>query len=466
MSEHSPPPFSLPSEADGLADLKVPPHSIEAEQSVLGGLMVANDRWDTIADVVSEDDFYRAAHRQIFARMAHLTAVNEPIDVVTLAETLNNHGELEQIGGFPYLVELAKNTPSTTNIRSYAKAVRERARLRAIIHLANQMADSAHNTGGRESKELLDDAERQLIQITEQRLTQSGPEAINPLLTKTVERIDTLYNTDGQLTGLSTGFTDLDQKTSGLQTADLVVVAARPSMGKTAFVMNLVEHAITGDKPVIVFSMEMPAEALIMRMISSIGGIDQSKVRTGKLNKEDWPKLNTAIGRLKDSPLFIDDSPALTPIEVRSRTRRIVREHGQPAMIVVDYLQLMQAANAKENRTNEISEISRSLKAIAKEFDCPLIAISQLNRSLEQRPNKRPINSDLRESGAIEQDADLIICLYRDEVYNEETQDKGIAEIIIRKQRNGPIGTVRLAFRGELTRFDNLSTQYQNSDGY
>jgi replicative DNA helicase len=434
---------------------------VEAEQSVLGGMMIDNNSWDNIADVVSESDFYRGAHRQIFLQMGKLVEAGEPIDVITLSEALNNNGELEAVGGLAYLAQLAKNTPSVANIRAYAKVVRERSTLRQMIAVANQVSESAFNAEGRDSDQLLDEAERQIMQITEGRPNQGGPEEVNPLLKRAVDRIDELFHSDGNITGVSTGFADLDEKTSGLQKSDLIIVAARPSMGKTTFAMNLVEHAILhGDKPVVVFSMEMPAESLIMRMISSIGRINQSKVRSGKLDEEDWPKLSAAVSKLKDKPLFIDDTAALTPTEIRSRTRRIAREHGEIAMIMIDYLQLMQVAGSGEGRTAEISEISRSLKTIAKEFNCPVVALSQLNRSLEQRPNKRPINSDLRESGAIEQDADVIMFIYRDEVYNEESQDKGIAEIIIGKQRNGPIGTSRLTFIGQYTRFDNLSTHY------
>lgn len=457
--------FGLNDDVD-IASLKIPPHSTEAEQSVLGGLMIANEAWDNVADQVTEADFYRAAHRAIFRQMARLVEAGEPIDVVTLSEALDRSGELDQIGGLPYLVELAKNTPSTVNIRAYGKVVRERSSLRALIQVASDIVDSGYNPQGRDSNDLLDEAERRIMQITEERPKQGGPEAVNPLLKSAVDRIDELFNSDLDITGLSTGFNDLDDKTSGLQPSDLIIVAARPSMGKTAFAVNLVEHAVLHNaKPILVFSMEMPANAIIMRMIASIGRIHLSKVLTGKLEEEDWPKLTMAVSKLKDRPLFIDDTPALTPTEVRSRARRIAREHGDLGMIMVDYLQLMQVAGVNEGRTAEISEISRSLKAIAKEFNCPVVALSQLNRSLEQRPNKRPINSDLRESGAIEQDADVIMFIYRDEYYNEDSQDKGIAEIIIGKQRNGPTGTTKLAFLGHFTRFDNLAFNY-GDDGY
>lgn len=450
-----------------MADLKVPPHSVEAEQSVLGGLMIANDGWDNVADQLAATDFYRGSHRQIYLQMAKLVEAGEPLDVITLAEALKNNDELEQVGGISYLAELAKNTPSAANIRAYGKVVRERSSLRALINVANEIVDSGYNTEGRDSDDLLDEAERKIMQISEERPKTGGPEEINALLKRSVERIDELFNSDGNITGVSTGFEGLDEMTSGLQASDLVIVAGRPSMGKTTFAMNLVEHAILhGDKPVVVFSMEMPAESLMMRMLASVGRINQTKVRNGKLDEEDWPKLSSAVSRLKDRSLFIDDTAALSPTEVRSRARRIAREHGDLGMIMIDYLQLMQVAGSSEGRTAEISEISRSLKTIAKEFECPVVALSQLNRSLEQRPNKRPINSDLRESGAIEQDADVIMFLYRDEVYNEDSPDKGIAEVIIGKQRNGPIGTTRLAFIGEYSCFDNLTTQYGSDEGY
>ncbi len=448
------------------AKLKLPPHSLEAEQSVLGGLMIAGDVWDSVADMVGEGDFFRPEHRLIFACMARLVAQEQPIDVVTLAETLARNGELESVGGTAYLAEIAGATPSVANIRAYAQAVRERAIFRSLISAANAIADTSFNPEGRSSDEVLDEAERCIMQIAEERPKAGGLEPINPLLKQAVDKIDELFNNDDAITGLSTGFEKLDEMTSGMQKSDLVIVAARPSMGKTTFAMNLVENVLLRyDQPVLVFSMEMPANQLMMRMLSSVGKIDQGRVRSGKLEEEDWPKLSAAVSKLKDRPLFIDDTAALTPTEVRSRARKVLREHGSIGMIMLDYLQLMQVAGkGSEGRTAEISEISRSLKGIAKEFDCPVIALSQLNRALEQRPNKRPVNSDLRESGAIEQDADVIMFIYRDEVYNEETQDKGVAEIIIGKQRNGPIGTARLAFIGKYTRFDNLAFTGYESD--
>ena len=439
--------------------LKIPPHSIEAEQAVLGGVMLENTAWERISELVSETDFYRHDHRLIFRAMVRLASRNQPFDVVTLAEDLDREGLADQVGGLAYLGQLAKNTPSAANISAYAQIIRERATLRQLISISSEIADTAFNPKGMQAAEVLDDAERKIFAIAESRPKTGGPESVNTLLTKAIDRIDTLFNSDGAITGLSTGFTDLDEMTSGLQPADLIIVAGRPSMGKTTFAMNMVENAVLrSEKAVLVFSLEMPGDSLIMRMLSSLGRIDQTKVRSGRLEDEDWPRLTSAVNLLNDRKLFIDDTAGLSPTEMRARARRVVREHGDLALIMIDYLQLMRiGGTSSENRTNEISEISRSLKALAKEFNAPVVALSQLNRSLEQRPNKRPINSDLRESGAIEQDADVIMFVYRDEVYHQDTQDKGIAEIIIGKQRNGPIGTSRLAFLGKFTRFENLA---------
>jgi replicative DNA helicase len=449
----------LPYSADSdVARIKMQPHSIEAEQSVLGGLLLSAEAWDAVAETVSASDFYRPDHRLIFKQIAKLAEASEPVDVITVADKLEASGELDAAGGLNYLAELAKNTPSASNIRAYGQVVNERASLRKLIEAAQDIAESGFNPEGRTSDELIDEAERLIMQISEQGPKAGGPKEVNPLLETAIERIEELFNSGGDITGLSTGFTDLDKMTSGLQPSDLVIVAGRPSMGKTSFAMNLVENAVLAqDKPILVFSMEMPAEQLVIRILSSVGKIDQTRIRNGKLEQEDWPKLSAAVTKLKDVPLLIDDTAALTPTELRSRARRVQREHGQLGMIMVDYMQLMQIAGSSEGRTAEISEISRNLKAIAKEFNCPMVALSQLNRSLEQRPNKRPVNSDLRESGAIEQDADVIMFIYRDEVYNEDSPDKGTAEIIIGKQRNGPIGTARLAFVGQYTRFDNLA---------
>ena len=456
-------PFSGDSD---LARIKMQPHSVEAERSVLGGLLLSADAWDSLAELVDPSDFYRPNHRLIFREIAKLSEASEPVDVITVADKLDARGELEAAGGLGYLTELAQNTPSASNIRAYAAAVRERASLRKLIEAAQDIAESGFSPEGRSSDELIDEAERKIMQISEQGPKAGGPKDINPLLQSAIGRIEELFNSGGDITGLTTGFADLDGMTSGLQPSDLVIVAGRPSMGKTSFAMNLVENAVLSqDKPILVFSMEMPAEQLVMRMLSSLGRIDQTRIRNGKLEQEDWPKLSAAVSKLKDVPMLIDDTPALTPTEIRSRARRVLREHGHIGMIMVDYLQLMQIAGTSEGRTSEISEISRNLKAIAKEFNCPMVALSQLNRALEQRPNKRPVNSDLRESGAIEQDADVIMFIYRDEVYNEESPDKGTAEIIIGKQRNGPIGTCRLAFIGQYTRFENLARGSYEDDG-
>lgn len=441
------------------AAIKLPPHSLEAEQSVLGGLMLDNQAWDGISDHLVADDFYRYEHRLVFNVMLHLAEAGQPLDVVTLSEALETRDQLDTVGGLAFLAELARNTPSASNIRAYADIVRERATLRKLIRAANQIAEGAFASQGRPADELLNEAERLVFQIAEERPKSGGPVGMSDLLTKAVDRIDELFNMKGEMTGLSSGFRDLDEMTSGLQPADLVIIAGRPSMGKTTFAMNVVEHAvIASDKPVMVFSMEMPAESLMLRMLSSLGRIDQTRVRTGQLEDEDWPRLTSAVNLLKDKQLFIDDTAALSPNEMRSRIRRVVREHGNMALIMIDYLQLMQVSGTSENRTGEISEISRSLKGLAKEFGCPVVALSQLNRSLEQRPNKRPVMSDLRESGAIEQDADVIAFVYRDEVYNPDNPDnQGLAELIIGKQRNGPIGTVHMAFIGKYTRFEDLA---------
>lgn len=444
--------------------LKLPPYSLEAEQAVLGGLMIDNSTWDQVSDVVMQEDFYRADHRLIYDAIFSLAEENNPYDVVTISEWLESRNELNNVGGLSYLGSLAKNTPTAANIKAYAKIVRERSVLRQLISVSTGIAESAYNPDGRTSAELLDMAESKVFEIAEKGgRSEGGYAKIQDLLVKAVDRIDELYQSDKAYTGIPTGFDDFDDMTSGLQKADLVIIAGRPSMGKTSFAMNLVENAaIKHKQPVAVFSMEMPGDQLVMRMMASLGRIDSNKIRTGKLEDADWPRLTSAVGILNEAPIFIDDTPGLNPMEIRSRARRIHREHGL-GMIVIDYLQLMQSAKGNgENRATEISEISRSLKGLAKELGVPVLALSQLNRSLEQRPNKRPIMSDLRESGAIEQDADLIVFIYRDEVYNEDSPDKGTAEIIISKQRNGPIGMARLTFLGKYTRFES----HTNTGGY
>ncbi|GGX38170.1 replicative DNA helicase [Saccharospirillum salsuginis] len=444
--------------SDDLAKLKTPPHSLEAEQSVLGALMIDNSQWDNVSEILMPDDFYRNEHRQVFRMMMRLAEETQPLDVITLGELLEQEKQLEAVGGMSYLNDLAENTPSIGNLVAYAKIVQERSVLRRLISVANDIAGKAYDPRGLDAETILDDAERQVFQIAEERPNQGGLIHVNPLVEKAIQRIDDLYHSDSDITGVSTGFADLDGMTTGMQSGDLLIVAARPSMGKTTFAMNLVEEAaLNQDKSVVVFSLEMPADQIITRSMASLGRIDMGRVKTGKLHEDDFPKLTKAVNLLKDRKLFIDDTPGISPTEMRSRLRRLVREHGDVGLIMVDYLQLMKIKGFTEGRTNEISEISRSLKAIAKEFECPMVALSQLNRSLEQRPNKRPVNSDLRESGAIEQDADVILFIYRDEVYNEDSKDKGTAEIIIGKQRNGPIGTCRLAFIGKHSRFENLA---------
>ncbi len=439
--------------------LKRPPHSLEAEQAVIGGLMLDNQVWDKISTLLCEDDFYRIEHRLLFRAMVNLASRQQPCDVVTLLDVLKSNHTLDDVGGEAYLFELASTTPSVANVPAYAHIVREKSVQRQLISVANDIADSAYNPGHREVPELLDFAESKVFAIAEQTASDGGPEQIKSILVRAVEKIDALYHSGDSITGLPTGLSDLDEMTSGLQPSDLIIVAGRPSMGKTTLVMNMAEHAaIKSTQPVLVFSMEMPADSLAMRMMSSLGRIDQHRIRTGKLVDDDWPRVTSAVHMLSEAALFIDDTPALSPAEMRSRARRLMKEHGQLGLIVVDYLQLMKVPGFKaDNRTAEISEISRSLKALAKELHVPVVALSQLNRSLEQRTDKRPVMSDLRESGAIEQDADLICFIYRDEVYNEDSPDKGCAEIIIAKQRNGPIGRVRVAFLGKYTRFEDLA---------
>ncbi len=444
-----------------LESIRTPPHSIEAEQSVIGGLLRDNAAWDRIADFMHADDFYRYDHRIIFEQMVRLINSGKPADVITVYEACQQLGKADDVGGLAYLNAMAQNTPSAANIRRYAEIVRDRGILRKLVTVADEISGDAFNPQGKEVKQMLDEAESKIFAIAEQGARGSqGWTAVQPLLTQVVERIDELYSREnqGEITGVPTGFIDLDRMTSGLQAGDLVIVAGRPSMGKTAFSINIGENvAIEAGLPVAVFSMEMGGTQLAMRMLGSVGQLDQHRLRTGRLNDEDWPRLTHAIQKMNDAQLYIDETPALNPIEMRARARRLARQCGKLGLIIVDYLQLMQGSKQGDNRTAEISEISRSLKGLAKELHCPVIALSQLNRSLEQRPNKRPVMSDLRESGAIEQDADVIIFLYRDEVYNPDSPDKGTAEIIIGKQRNGPIGAIRLTWIGQYTKFGNYS---------
>ena len=463
------------------------PHSIEAEQAVIGGLMLKNDAFDSVSEILSDRDFYNKDHQLIFNAMLRLAAEEQPFDPITLAESLQNSNELTSVGGAEYLVDLASSTPSSANIKAYTQIVLERSIVRQLIGAASDIVRKGYNPLGWDSSKLLAEAESRLQEIIENRPKKGGFKEVNLLIKEAVDRLDELFKNDTDITGLSTGFSDLDKMTSGWQNSDLVIIAGRPSMGKTAFAMNMVEHAtLSQDRPVLVFSLEMPANQLIIRMLSSIGKIDQTRMRSGNLVEDDWPRLSGAAQRLKDKPLFIDDSAGITPLEMRNRIKQFTRErvdqlreewrreHGsdtpvdlealyekaQPGMIMVDYLQLMNGSNTAEGRVQEISQISRELKGLAREYHCPMIALSQLSRNVEQRPNKRPVNADLRESGAIEQDADVIAFIYRDEVYNEDSPDKGTAEIIIGKQRNGPIGTCRLMFMGKYTRFENLASDH------
>ncbi len=445
-----------------LAAVRTPPHSVEAEQSVLGGLLLDNSAWDRIGDRINTEDFYRHDHRLIFQQIARLIDQNRPADTVTVFEGLQGTGQAGDCGGLAYLNSLAQNTPSAANIRRYAEIVHERAILRRLVAVGEEIAVSALEPHGRDAKQILDEAEGKVFRIAEQGARdRAGFVRLEPLLTRVVERIQELFERAGasDVTGVPTGFTDLDSKTCGLQPGDLIVIAGRPSMGKTALALNIGEHvAIDLGMPVAVFSMEMGAAQLALRMLGSVGRIDQQRLRTGRLTDEDWPRLSEAIERMHAAPLYIDETPAMNALELRARARRLAREYKQLGLVVVDYLQLMSATAAGENRATEISEISRSLKALAKELKVPVIALSQLNRTVETRTDQRPVISDLRESGAIEQDADVILFIYRDEVYNPETSDRGVAEIIIGKQRNGPIGRVNLRFGGEFTRFDNLAS--------
>ena len=449
-----------------LDKLKLPPHSLEAEQSVLGGLMLDNDAADKIGDVVNADDFYSDAHRIVYRHIVQLITDGKPADVVTVSEALASTQKLDYVGGLAYLGALAQNVPTAANIRHYANIVRERSILRQLAATATEIAESAFNPLGRNAKMVLDEAEAKVLHIAEQGSRGSQNfQVIGTLLANVVERIETLFNRDdpSDVTGVPTGFHDLDKKTSGFQQGDLIIIAGRPSMAKTSLALNIGESVALNTKmPVAVFSMEMGATQLAFRMIGSVGRLDQQKLRTGRLAPDDWDKLSTALGRLNDAPILIDETPAMNAIEVRSRARRLSKQYGKLGLVIVDYLQLMQATSQGENRATELSEISRSMKALAKELQVPVVALSQLNRSLEQRPDKRPVMSDLRESGALEQDADVILFIYRDEVYNAESKDKGTAEIIISKQRNGPTGTIRLTFLGEYTRFEN----YALSDTY
>ncbi len=440
--------------------LRIPPQSIEAEQAVLGGLMLAAEAWDRVADKLREEDFYRRDHQLIFRAIGELAQASKPCDAVTLGEWFDSQGLTEQVGGSTYVLELASTTPSAANIAAYADIVREKSILRQLIDVGTNIANDGFQPEGRSSREVLESAEQAVFRIAEAGMRgRQGFVAMRSAVKDAFRILQERYESKGAVTGLPTGFTDFDEKTAGLQPSDLIILAARPAMGKTSLALNMAEYAaLKTKKPVAVFSMEMSASQLAFRLISSLGRINQQRLRTGQLEDEDWSRVSHAITLLADAKIFIDDTPALSPTELRSRARRLAREHGL-GLIVIDYLQLMQVPGNKENRATEISEISRSLKALAKELNVPVIALSQLNRSLESRTDKRPVMSDLRESGAIEQDADIILFIYRDEYYNPDSPDKGLAEVIIGKQRNGPTGMVKLAFQGQFTRFDNYASE-------
>ena len=446
-------------------NLTVPPHSIDAEQSVLGGLLLAASSYDQVADILVEDDFYREDHRVVFRAILELHANNRPCDAVTITEWFESHGLIDQVDGGAYISQLVNTTPSAANIKAYAEIVREKSILRSLIDVGTEITSGAYASDGRESKILLEEAERAVFAIADKGSRGgSGFIAVQDTIKEAIDKIQELYEFEGEITGVSTGFKDLDKKTAGLQPSDLIIVAGRPAMGKTSLAMNLAENAaIKHDIPVAVFSMEMSSLQLVMRLFSSLGQIEQGRLRTGSLDDLDWPKLTSAMNLLQKSKIFIDETPALSPAELRARARRLKREHDI-GLIVVDYIQLMSVPGTRENRATEIAEISRSLKAVAKELNVPVVALSQLNRALEQRPNKRPVMADLRESGSIEQDADLILFIYRDEVYNTETPEKGKAEIIIGKHRNGETGTVNLVFQGQWLRFANFAPEYFHSD--
>ncbi len=452
--------MAAPKKASDLSP-KIAPHSVEAEQSFLGGILIDNSVWDRVADKVVPQDFYRPEHRLIFEEMLNLSSAGTPFDVITLSDSLTAKGRIDHIGGMSYLIELSKNTPGVANLHAYAEIIRERAILRNLLEVAHDLADNIYQPEGRSSQDLLDEAERKVFAISETRSRETGPESVKKMMPLMVDKLDMLMQNHGGITGTATGYSDLDRITSGLQPADMVIVAGRPSMGKTTFAMNIAENvAMHSDKPVLVFSMEMPKEALILRMLSSLARVDQSELRTGQLQEHAWSTIFSTINMMTEHMnLFIDDTPALTPTDMRSRARRLAREHGGIRLIVIDYLQLMRVPHLNDNRVNEVSEISRNIKAIAKELHVPVVALSQLSRKCEDRNDKRPVMSDLRESGSIEQDADLVMFVYRDEVYHPDTEDKGMAEILIRKHRNGPTGDLRLTFLGQNCRFENYATE-------
>lgn len=446
-----------------VAQLRVPPHSIEAESSVLGGLLLDNAAWDRISDVVTANDFYRYEHRAVFESVSALVNAGKPADVITVYEHLQSTGKAEEVGGLSYLNALAQYVPGVGNIRRYAEIVRDRSILRRLVSTSEEISANAFNTQGRPVSSILDEAEQKIFNIGEEGArTRQGFQSMDSLVVSLLDRVQEMADNPNDVTGVPTGFYDLDRLTAGLQAGDLVVLAGRPSMGKTALAINMAEHvALNEGLPVAVFSMEMGAAQLAVRIVGSIGRIDQSRLRTGKLTDDEWPRLSEAIEKLRTISLYIDESAGLTPGELRANARRLARQCGQLGLVVVDYLQLMSGSQGSEgeNRATELGEISRGLKMLAKELQCPVIALSQLNRSVESRPDKRPMMSDLRESGAIEQDADIIMFIYRDEYYTKDAcKEPGVAEVIIAKQRNGPTGMVKLAFLNKITKFESLAS--------
>jgi replicative DNA helicase len=471
MSAVFPPLDESPSRDREVAQLRIPPHSIEAESSVLGGLLLDNNAWDRVGDLLKDDDFYRYEHRLIFTAVRELINASKPADVITVFERLQVIGKSDEVGGLAYLNSLAQYVPSASNIRRYAEIVRERGVLRKLVTVSDEIATNAFNTQGRPVEKILDEAQQKIFNIGEEGArSKQGFQAMDTLVVDLLDRVQEMADSAGDVTGVATGFADLDRMTSGLQPGDMIVLAARPSMGKTAFAVNIAEHvALNEGLPVAIFSMEMGASQLAVRIVGSIGRVDQGHLRTGKLTDEEWPRLAEAVERLRTVSLHIDDTPGLSPSELRANSRRLARQCGKLGLIVVDYLQLMSGSSSSggsDNRATELGEISRGLKMLARELQCPVIALSQLNRSVEQRPDKRPMMSDLRESGAIEQDADIIMFIYRDEYYTKDAcKEPGVAEVIIAKHRNGPVGTVKLAFLRNITKFESLASGY-GSDGY
>ncbi|MDO9406567.1 MAG: replicative DNA helicase [Polaromonas sp.] len=451
-----------------VAQLRIPPHSIEAESSVLGGLLLDNGAWDRMADLLVDGDFYRHEHKLIYAAIGGLINASKPADVITVYEQLQNLGKADEIGGLVYLNSLAQYVPSASNIRRYAEIVRERSILRKLVSASDEIATNAFNPQGKAVDKILDEAEQKIFNIGEEgtRMKQ-GFQSMDALVVELLDRVTEMAENPNDITGVRTGFHDFDKMTSGLQPGDMIVLAARPSMGKTSLAINIAEHvALDEGLPVAVFSMEMGAAQLAVRIVGSIGRIDQGHLRTGKLSDEEWPRLTEAIEKLRTVSLHIDETPGLSTSELRANARRLARQYGRLGLIVVDYLQLMSTSTSgDENRATAVGEISRGLKMLAKELKCPVIALSQLSRGVESRTDKRPMMSDLRESGAIEQDADIIMFIYRDDYYNKESKEPGVAEVIISKHRNGPTGTIKLGFLKPLTKFENLAG-YSHNDQY